>query len=692
MSTRRNVALLALLLASFSGATDYVYDGTSLPSGKVDAVSRPVSPTRISAGEWNTSMSAVDSVRSALKAGRYHGLATNAADVAPSGEGRLRFNNGILEGSEAGSAYHGIGHPSNVIRAQSVGIKPTNTAAANDAAIAAWFAAQSFDADHRPVGGALLFEGATYDFNNTIQVTRHVVLQGVSGAGFGRTRFRFTGSNLGIKFVSNAAGTVDGDDGSYSLMRDIIVFASSAVANKDGIWIEGYKVALERVQTYGWGRNGIRINASVGSVPPTNANAWRLDNCTTSFNGSHGLFVQGGDSNAGLANLHQSNSNGGYGIYDDSFLGNTYIAPQTLTNTSGGYWARGASQRNVFIGPYGEGDEPASLIDSPNVVVGSLVSPGITGSFQSLIGGSENNPILFSATGGGTISVGSLDGSKAFLKPKGTGETLPLQYKFGQDYSPYTNFYAWNYGDLNGYSGLQLAGERSQITSFPMAVQAGLPVMDSGLFLNTAHVWSSTAVPATGTWNIGDVVLKSDAAAGGKVGWYCTTAGTAGTYSEGKTATTAGTTAVTLNAASAVLKVGDVVTINATTRRITAISGTTLTMSGTIAAAGPGLAIAYSAPTWKLFGNIEGGLTDSSGTPGSATCNTYRCRFAVAAGASAATITSSVTTASSSVLCSKAQLDATATDWKVVPGSGSYVLTTNANATAAVTFDCEVRN
>ena len=40
----------------------------------------------------------------------------------------------------------------------------------------------------------------------------------------------------------------------------------------------------------------------------------------------------------------------------------------------------------------------------------------------------------------------------------------------------------------------------------------------------------AAAAPATGTWKVGDIVFNSGVAAGGTVGWVCTTAGTPGTW------------------------------------------------------------------------------------------------------------------------------------------------------------------
>ena len=41
---------------------------------------------------------------------------------------------------------------------------------------------------------------------------------------------------------------------------------------------------------------------------------------------------------------------------------------------------------------------------------------------------------------------------------------------------------------------------------------------------------ASTAIPTSGTYSVGEVLWKSNAAAGGVPGWVCTTAGTPGTW------------------------------------------------------------------------------------------------------------------------------------------------------------------
>lgn len=83
-------------------------------------------------------------------------------------------------------------------------------------------------------------------------------------------------------------------------------------------------------------------------------------------------------------------------------------------------------------------------------------------------------------------------------------------------------------------------------------------------------------------------------------------------------------------------------------------------------------------------GAITADTTDSSGTPGAATINKPSGKVSIAIGASSVTVTNSLVTSASTVLAVLQFVDATATQiLSVVPGSGSFVITANATATAA---------
>lgn len=99
-------------------------------------------------------------------------------------------------------------------------------------------------------------------------------------------------------------------------------------------------------------------------------------------------------------------------------------------------------------------------------------------------------------------------------------------------------------------------------------------------------------------------------------------------------------------------------------------------------------------------GNLEVGgrlrLTnyiDDSATTGNRTVNRNRGKNAFAIGASSVTITNNLVTADSHIVCTLEFVDATLTQiLTCIPGSGSFVATANANATAATKFSWTVIN
>jgi hypothetical protein len=77
---------------------------------------------------------------------------------------------------------------------------------------------------------------------------------------------------------------------------------------------------------------------------------------------------------------------------------------------------------------------------------------------------------------------------------------------------------------------------------------------------------------------------------------------------------------------------------------------------------------------------------DSTASPGNATLNFIAGSSAIAAGASAATITSSFCAAGDLIMLTPLDTDATLVRYKAVAGAGSFVVTGNANATAIWKF------
>ena len=97
-----------------------------------------------------------------------------------------------------------------------------------------------------------------------------------------------------------------------------------------------------------------------------------------------------------------------------------------------------------------------------------------------------------------------------------------------------------------------------------------------------------------------------------------------------------------------------------------------------------------------LPGTVAGigftGYVDNSGTPGNTTINATHGRAAMATAASTVVVTNSRCTATSAVLIQRLNNDTTAITLAVTPGAGTFTVTANAAATAAVNFDFVVFN
>lgn len=114
------------------------------------------------------------------------------------------------------------------------------------------------------------------------------------------------------------------------------------------------------------------------------------------------------------------------------------------------------------------------------------------------------------------------------------------------------------------------------------------------------------SLPASGNYQLGQIIWKTAPAAGGKIGWVCTATGTFGTLVGITADTTNGSTTVTVNSNTG-LAIGNLVTIAGVSgqKTITAINGTTLTINTAAGASVSGAAVAFVAPTFKEWGAID---------------------------------------------------------------------------------------
>lgn len=92
---------------------------------------------------------------------------------------------------------------------------------------------------------------------------------------------------------------------------------------------------LENVYCFFWGGDGIHLHAGVNSTDGKtrgNANMFKFFNITSSSNAVNGIFIEGSDSQAGMAIGVNTSSNGRYGIFEGSFIGNSWDGIHTDSN------------------------------------------------------------------------------------------------------------------------------------------------------------------------------------------------------------------------------------------------------------------------------------------------------------------------------------------------------------------------
>lgn len=427
------------------------------------------------------------------------------------------------------------------------------------------------------------------------------------------------------------------------------------------------------------------------------ANNWfidyaRIDNC-----GRHGLMVDGADANAGICLGLDASGNGGWGIYESSFLGNTYVGCHTDLNTLGPYKADDPNGRSIFIGCYAEGNQNPSEVAYPSMVVGGLHGPGVNGTYGGMIS-DRCAPTNFYLPDGSHLMLGPGANVKELMSWSSDGGPSVTRWTYFPTTDPtVADALVWRHAALNGAESHGMASDRCiwKATTPNRWLPAGqlFTFPNFGLINGGQRIAHSTdpltlTDAATRTFLVGDIVMNTAPTAAGYAGWVCTERGTCGTYSEGRTATSAGGTSLTLSAATNYrtgIHVGDRILVNSADVTVTAVSSDllTLTVSGAVTA-GAGLAIAYVPPTFQKFGRVNGGISDSTGSPGAATQNTRRGRVAIAIGSASVVVTNSLVTTSSVITATLQTVDATLTQLlTVVPGSGSFTITGNATATAA---------
>lgn len=422
-----------------------------------------------------------------------------------------------------------------------------------------------------------------------IWIVGHQVGQSVQAKS---TRIRFPKDCGGFTFIKGNTGPYrDGADG--SILEGLYIEgggkdAGAADRTKHGIDMQA-RITVNNSVVANFSGNGINIVADVAGR--SNANLWVLDKVSIDNNGMHGLYVQGGDTNAGNATMINANNNNRSGIFDASFLGNTYTACHTSSNgrksqvsyggnryycksdtlggsvvpgtdstvwgltgpggahtlypnwVSGGeyfigygYRSTGLNARNVFVGCYSEGAEPPALINGPGVVLGGIMTGGGAGFLP------ESTALVIA--GGSRISDFSnpSHGPEYFFSCGDRGKKAAFGLFAAVDHvggithqwDAASGAWIWKWANIGD-------GEMSYMTTSGTTVKAGRsspvgggkqgfpkPIILGDRYFGRAYWTTGISDPTVGEFARGEVYLFSGAGAGGKIGLICTTSGIAG--------------------------------------------------------------------------------------------------------------------------------------------------------------------
>lgn len=148
--------------------------------------------------------------------------------------------------------------------------------------------------------------------------------------------------------------------------------------------------------------------------------------------------------------------------------------------------------------------------------------------------------------------------------------------------------------------------EYGGVTILPEARRTDPDGVRRGQFRAQRSALSGDINPTAGTWLKGDRIDYREADAGAFTGVFCTTSGTNGTLSGVTGGISSGSNLLTVNTA-ADLEVGQYITIAGVSgvKRITALSGTNVTLDSNADATVAGAAVAYSPAVFKRFGAVE---------------------------------------------------------------------------------------
>jgi hypothetical protein len=385
--------------------------------------------------------------------------------------------------------------------------------------------------------GAILYVPyGHYRLSQTLFLTKQIILRGTSGA-FGNPGsalvFDDGVTGIHIKFYDDGR---TGPLGDGTVIEHIGVMAiNKTIAGAHGVRMKA-RATVRDCFIRGFSGDGINIvaddKAPVGSMDRGNASSFNIYNVRIEECGNHGVFVHGGDANAGLGVLIDCTHNGKWGIYDSSFLGNTWVACHTEANAAA-YKNQSPDGFSLFIGCYSESSQSPSQINSTAIVIGGDHGAGFDPAYpcQRFMRYGLTTPILTRNDRGAHsvfAEIGVDDNTESAMRWRASDDSSWWAWK----YDAAARRWKFRHADTDGHLKQTVTTSRSFVDNvrrltFPQGFWVGDPKIER------RHV-TLNAVPREtlyrpSLWTRGDRIYNCDPVAGGTEGWICTRTGGWGT-------------------------------------------------------------------------------------------------------------------------------------------------------------------
>lgn len=437
-----------------------------------------------------------------------------------------------------GRGFRLAGPNYNVHQFGATGEGVTNDGAAFLAAIAYLkslaLADYNVDSPYRAMARLYIPAGHYYLGSNTLDFNYTVILEGdSSGLPGGRASFlRWAAGTTGIRtqrYNTSGASTVDGvghSGADGSIIRQLSLQGAYSGTEGDYFGIHAKtRVVIEHCMIDSFQGDGIYLQG-LGDGDGGNVNNFRVDTCAI-YRCRKGIYIEGGDANAGITIGVDVTVNRSDGIHDSSFLGNVHIMPHAAGNGGAPYRTDNVNTRSVFINPYVEAGDDAPEIVAPSIIIGGSLQSG-----YSVGDAIHMNPDFDT---GAAVFPNPI---KSFGQYSNPDIASWIGYNGWFSYwEDGTNGWQWkpDTGDLllTRANSIELIGITGSATARTFG-RTGEPVADmpfvSALALGGRTITRASDPPASGYHAQGEIILYASPSPGGAIGWVCTTAGTPGTW------------------------------------------------------------------------------------------------------------------------------------------------------------------